>query len=373
LLVSAVLLVRSMLAVQHVRTGFESHGRVAATLELPAATYDRRREVTLFSMYLDRVRALPGVVSAGGVTALPLHRAGVDYSVEAYTDGFTPGELDPEADFRLATPDYFRTMGIPLVAGRELLSSDDFRAPRVAIVNEAFVRAYASRREPIGLNVALYCATCDRVRIVGVVRDTKHRALDGPVRPEIYTPFTQMPHGELTFVVRTSTDPMLIAAAMRRELVRLDPDLALSSIATLDDIITRSIDDRRFNAFLLAAFSICALLLAAVGLYGSLNFSLDQRSREIAVRVALGATRRNVWRLVFAEAASPVAVGLVIGVFGAVAASVWLRAMVFGVTTSDPFTYGVVIATFGAVAVLVAAAGFRRVAFNDVTRLLADA
>jgi predicted lysophospholipase L1 biosynthesis ABC-type transport system permease subunit len=219
----------------------------------------------------------------------------------------------------------------------------------------------------------LYCAQCDRFRIVGVVRDTKHRALDGPVRPEIYVPFTQTPHGELTFVVRTSTDPMLTAAAMRRELVRLDPDLALSSIATLDDIITRSIDDRRFNAFLLAAFSICALLLAAVGLYGSLNFSLDQRSREIAVRVALGASRRNVWQLVFAEAATPVAVGLAVGVTGAVAASVWLRAMMFGVTTGDPFTYGVVIATFAAVALLVAAAGFRRVSVDDVTRLLADA
>ncbi|MFL6246770.1 MAG: ABC transporter permease [Thermoanaerobaculia bacterium] len=375
LLVSAVLLVRSMLAVSHVPTGFESNGRVAATLELPESQYDRTREVALFTTYLDRVRALPGVIAAGGVTALPLNRAGVDYSVETYVDGFTPqGEREPEADFRLATPDYFRTMGIPLVNGRELLETDK----AVAIVNETFARTYAKGREPIGLNVRMYCTRCDAFRIVGVVRDTKHHALDGPVRPELYIPFTQMPHGELTFVVRSnntraSGDPMLTAAAMRRELVRLDPDLALSNIATLDDIVTRSIDDRRFNARLLAAFSICALLLAAVGLYGSLSFSLGQRRTEIAVRVALGASRRNVWRLVLTEAATPVVAGLAAGVFGAALASMGLRAMMFGVTASDPLTYAVVIGTFATVVLIVATAGFRRVSSDDVSRLLADA
>jgi putative ABC transport system permease protein len=373
LLVSAVLLVRSMLAVQSVDAGFDQRGRIAATLVLPDALYDRGKEVALFTTFLDRVRTLPGVAAAGGVTALPLHRAGVDYAVETYVDGFTPGQREPEADFRLATPDYFRTMGIPLVAGRELLSTDDARAPRVAIVNETFARTYAANREPVGLNVSLYCARCDRFRIVGVVRDTRHHALDGPVTPEIYLPFTQIPHGELTFVVRSSGDPMLTAAAMRRELLRLDPDLALSNIATLDEIVSSSTDDRRFNARLLAAFSICALLLAAVGLWGSLSFSLGQRRQEIAVRVALGASRRNVWRLVLAEAATPVVAGLAAGVCGAAVATVWLRAMMFGVTASDPLTYVVVIATFAAIVLAVASAGFRRIATDDVSRLLADA
>jgi predicted lysophospholipase L1 biosynthesis ABC-type transport system permease subunit len=232
---------------------------------------------------------------------------------------------------------------------------------------------YAQGREVVGLNVRLYCTRCEQFRIVGVVRDTKHQALDGPVRAELYVPFTQIPHGELTFVVRSSGDPMLTAAAMRRELVRLDPDLALSSIASLDDIVARSIDDRRFNARLLAAFSICALLLAAVGLYGSLSFSLGQRRQEIAVRVALGASRGNVWRLVLTEAATPVVAGLVTGLFGAAMASVWLRAMMFGITTSDPLTYAVVIGTFATVVLIVAIAGFRRISSDDVSRLLADA
>jgi putative ABC transport system permease protein len=219
----------------------------------------------------------------------------------------------------------------------------------------------------------LYCAQCDRFRIVGVVRDTRHRSLDGPVAPEIHVPYTQMPHGELTFVVRTTADPMLAAAAMRNELVRLDPNLALSSIATLDDVVSRSADDRRFNARLLAAFSLCALLLAAVGLYGSLSFSLGQRRQEIAVRVALGASRRNVWQLVLTEAATPVVAGLAVGVGGAALVSVWLRALMFGVSASDPMTYAVVIATFACIVLIVATAGFRRVSADDVTRLLADA
>jgi putative ABC transport system permease protein len=373
LLISAVLLVRSMIALQNVDTGFDAHGRVAATLELPDALYDKTREVALFTSFLDRIRTLPGVVAAGGVTALPLNRAGVDYAVETYVDGFTPGEREPEADFRLATPDYFRTMGIAIASGRDLLLTDDARAPRVAIVNETFARTYAAGRDPVGLNVSLYCADCDRFRIVGVVRDTKHRGLDGPVRPELYIPFAQMPHGELTFVARTSGDPMLTAAAMRRELLRLDPDLALASIATLDDIVTRSTDDRRFNARLLAAFSLCALLLAAVGLYGSLSFSLGQRRQEIAVRVALGASRRNVWRLVLAEAAAPVAAGLAVGVGGAALATIWLRAMMFGVTAGDPLTYVVVVATFAAIVLVVATAGFRRVSTDDVSRLFSEA
>ncbi len=372
LLVSAVLLVRSLVAIENVNTGFDATGRVAATLEVPETIYDRPREIALFTTVLDRIRALPGVVSAGGVTALPLHRAGVDYAVETYVDGFTPGTVEPEADFRAATPDYFRTMGVSLTAGRELLASDGPRAAPVAVVNEAFVRAYAANRDPIGLSVRLYCPKCDAFRIVGVVRDTRHRSLDRPTTPEIYVPYTQVPHGELTIVTRTQADPMRMAAAMRQELARVDPNLALSDIATLDDIVLRSVDDRRFNAQLLAAFSACALLLAAVGLYGALSFSIGERRRELAVRVALGASRANVWRLVFTEAAIPVGVGLAAGFIGAALASLGLRALMFGVTPSDPVTYGVVVATFGAIVLIVAWAGFRRIGTDDVSRLLTE-
>jgi putative ABC transport system permease protein len=372
LLVSAVLLVRSMDAIARVETGFDADGRVAATLELPEHLYPGEKEVAFFAAFLDRVRTLPGVVSAGGVTALPLHRAGVDYAAETYVEGFTPGTREPEADFRVTTPDYFRTMGIPLVAGRELLPSDGPKSPNVAIVNEAFVRAYASGREPVGLQVRLYCPQCDPLRIVGVVRDTRHRSLAEAARPEIYVPYTQIPHGELTLVVRTQGDPIRTATAMRVELSRLDPSLALSDIATLDDIVLRSVDERRFNTQLLAAFSACALLLAAVGLYGSLSFSIGERRRELAVRVALGASAANVWRLVFTEAARPVAVGLAAGVLGAAAASVGLRAMMYGVTAADPLTYAVVVATFSAIVLVVAWAGFRRVGLDDVSRLLTE-
>ena len=372
LLVSAVLLVRSMAAIQSVQAGFATGGRVAATLELPDQLYEDMREVAFFTTLLDRIRALPGVVSAGGVTALPLHRAGVDYSIETYTEGFTPGTLEPEADFRATTPDYFRTMGVPLVAGRELLASDGPRAPRVAVVNEAFVRAYASRRDPVGLQVRLHCEECDSYRIVGVVRDTHHRSLDRPASPEIYVPYTQMPHGTLTIVARGTGDPMRIASAMRAELSKLDANLALSDIATLDDIVMRSVDERRFNTQLLAAFSACALLLAAIGLYGSLSFSIGERRREFAVRVALGASSGNVWRLVFSEAAMPVAFGLGAGVIGAALANVGLRAMMFGVSGSDPVTYAVVVATFGVIVLAVAWAGFRRISIDDVSRLLTE-
>jgi predicted permease len=373
LLVGAALLMRSILAVQNVATGFETESRFAATLELPDTVYDRPREIAFFTRYLDRVRALPGVVSAGGVSALPLHGSGVDYDTDVYVEGARTGDRAPEAAFRVATPDYFRTMGIPLVRGREILPSDDRQAARVAVVNEAFVRSFLGSRDPLGVGIRVYCEECERAVIVGVVRDTRHRGLDRPVTPEIYIPFTQEPHGTLTIVVATRGDSRGVAAAMPRELVRLDPDLALANMATVEDIVSRSIEERRFNARLLAAFSGCALLLAAIGLYGSLSFSIAQRRQEIAIRVALGAARANLWRLVLIEASRPVFFGALAGVGAAAIGATFLRAMLFGVTAADPLSYLVVMATFAAVVLVVALIGFIRVTATDVRALLADA
>jgi len=373
LLVCAALLLRSILAVQNVAAGFETESRVAATLEVPETAYDRTREIAFFTQYLDRVRALPGVVSAGGVSSLPLHRSGVDYDAEVFVDGAHWEGRAPEADFRVATPEYFRTMGIPLMRGRELLPSDDANAARVAIVNEAFVRQMIGTRDPIGLGIRAYCDQCPRSVIVGVVRDTHHRGLDHPARPEMYFPFTQEPHGTLTIVAKTRGDSRAVAAALPRELVRLDPNLALANMATVEEIVSRSIDDRRFNAQLLGAFSACALLLAAIGLYGSLSFSIAQRKQEIAIRMALGAARGNLWRLVLIEAGRPVLFGALAGLAASAFAAASLRAMMFGVTPADPISYVAVVATFGAVVLVVALAGFIRVASTDVRALLADA
>ena len=370
LLIGALLLVRSMAAIQGVDPGFRSENRVAATLYLPDHPYgkDTVREIALFTQFLERVRALPGVRSAGGVSSLPMNKAGVDYETEVFIDGYV-SEKPPEIDFRLASPNYFETIGVRLIAGRDFQASDDARGAKVAIVNEAFVRTFGASLQK---RVRIFCEQCDAFSIVGVVGDTRHDGLDQPVKPEIYVPYTQSPHGELTVVARVTGDSAAVVSAMRHELVRLDPNLALASIATLDEIVTRSLDARRFNARVLTAFSLCALLLAAIGLYGSLTFSIGQRQREIAVRIALGAQRWNVWRLVFSEAWKPVAGGIVAGAFASAAASRVLRSMLVGVATFDPVSYAVVFGSLVLVAVVVATAGFRHAAGADIQQLLTD-
>ena len=402
LLIGALLLVRSMAAIEGVDPGFRSENRVAATLYLPDHPYgkDTIREIALFTQFLERVRTLPGVKSAGGVSSLPMNKAGVDYETEVFIDGYV-SERPPEIDFRLASAGYFETIGVRIAAGRDFQTSDDARGARVAIVNEAFVRTFLkgggrpgrsdqasrpivdsagqdARRDaggtpaPLLRKVRIFCEQCDAFTIVGVVGDTRHDGLDQPVKPEIYVPYSQLPHGELTVVARVDGDPAAVVSAMRHELVRLDPNLALASIATLDEIVTRSLDARRFNARVLSAFSLCALLLAAIGLYGSLTFSIGQRQREIAVRIALGAQRWNVWRLVFSEAWKPVAGGIIAGAVASAAASRVLRTMIVGVAAFDPVSYALVFGSLVLVAVVVATAGFRHAAGADIQQLLTD-
>lgn len=372
LLVAALLLVRSLAAIEKVDPGFRAAGRIAATLTLPAAAYhDRAREVTLFTRFLEQVRITPGVVSAAAVSSLPMNPVGIDYATEVFVQGYV-SDRPPEIDLRLASSRYFATMGVPFLEGRDFAGGDDARAPKVAIVNEAFVRAYAGGRPPLDLTAKIYCDRCDAFTIVGVVANMRHASLEQPARPEIYVPYTQLPHGELTYVVRGDRPGSGVIAAMRRELQQLDPDLALASIAPVDEILARSVDSRRFNARVLAAFSLCALLLAAIGLYGSLSFSIGQRHRDIAVRVALGAQHRHLWRLVAIEASSPVAAGVLAGLAGSALAARALRTMIYGVGVGDPVSYAIVLALFAGIVAAVTVAGFRRASRADATELLAD-
>jgi putative ABC transport system permease protein len=373
LLVCAMLLVRTLAAVQNVDKGFRPERRLAATLFVPERGVYRgeTQQIALFTRYLERVRAIPGVLAAGGATSMPLNPVGISYSADVFIEGFV-SERPMEAALRVATPDYFRAIGIPIVTGREFLDSDTATAPRVAVVNQAFVKAFAAGRNPIGLKTRVYCGDCDAYTIVGIAGNTRHDALDRPAPAEIFVPYTQNPHGALTVVAHVRGDADSVARAMRQELMRLDPDLALANIAAVEEIIDRSLDTRRFNARLLVAFSVSALLLAAIGLYGSLSFSLSQRRRDIAVRIALGAQSGNLWRLVFNEAASPVVTGIAAGIAASFVATASLKAMMFGVTTFDLVSYAAVLATFGAVVALVTVAGFRRTASTDVRALLSD-
>lgn len=372
LLVGAMLLLRSLAALERVDPGFRTGGRVAASLVLPEQiAADRNREIAIFTRFLERIRSTPGVTTAGAVTSLPMNPIGVDYDTDVYISGFV-SDRPPEVDLRLASSDYFRTMGISFLEGRDFAGTDDARARKVAIVNAAFARMYAQRRSALGVDVKIYCDRCDAYTIVGVVGDTRHDGLDRAAVPEIYVPYQQLPHGELTMVVSTAGDPARAVAAMRSELQRLDPDLALAGIATLDEIVAGSVGARRFNTQLLTAFSACAFLLAAIGLYGSLSFSIAQRRRDIAVRMALGAERVDLWKLVAAEASRPVVIGVAGGLAASILATRALRSMIFGVTAADPVTYGVVLLSFALVIALVTTAGVHRASRTDVQELLSD-
>jgi hypothetical protein len=259
---------RSLNKLERQDFGYRVDGRVVVSLNRLPATYTQPQLSALYRQIEERLNRLPGVEGSGLALYNPLTD---NWGELIFVAGHPQPKLSEQAgaSWDRVSANYLQKFGIPVLRGRAFSDADNETSAPVAIVNEAFVRAYTSRRDPIGLNVRMYCPQCDPYRIVGVVRDTRHRSLDRPASPEIYVPYTQMPHGELTIVVRGTDDPMRIATAMRQELNKLDPNLALSDIATLDDVVMRSVDERRFNTQLLAAFSACALLLAAVGLYGS--------------------------------------------------------------------------------------------------------
>jgi putative ABC transport system permease protein len=373
LLASAGLLLRTLSVLQRVSPGFTTEHAITMQLLLPQTRYSNAASMIAFYRRLrDEVAAIPEVTASAVATTLPM--TGSDIGM-----GFTPDgrAVDPNvrtsAAFFGVSPDYFSTLGIKVVRGRGFTDRDDERAPNVVVINETMAAKHWPGEDPIGKRVKIRYNNTGPREIVGIVGDVKQTSLTDTVSAQMYTPFVQAPWPFLTAVARTPAAPEAAAGSLRQALARLDPEQAAGDIRTFDQYLARSTATPRFTAILFGAFAGLALLLAGFGLYGVMAYSVAQRSREIGIRMALGAQAADVRSLVVSQAVRLGAAGLAMGLAGALAVTRVLDSLLFGVTASDPLTFAAVSAALITVLLLAAYLPARRATRVDpIVALRAD-
>ncbi len=345
MLIGAGLLLRTFQQLNAVDLGFDPERLLTVSLNLPGSRYADAAERRIFYEQLEgRVRALPGVESAGAINSLPLggNDGDADFNVEGVAAA-EPGE-SRVAWIRRVTPGYLDTMGQRLVAGRFFTDSDDAQASRVVIVNETLAERYFADSDPVGKRIYFGSSDNPNYRtIVGVAGDTKHFGIAQQARNAIYFPFAQVPTGFMTLVIRTSGDPTAMTPAVRREITAVDSLLAASSVGTMKAVVGGSLAAERFVATLMSTFALVALTLALVGLYGVVSYGVSLRQREMGVRLALGAGGRDIGRMVVGGSLSMIVVGVGVGLVGALAVTRLLEGLLFGVRPTDPVTFSLVV------------------------------
>jgi predicted permease len=373
LLAGAGLLVQSLLRVVRTDPGFDARRALVATIFLPDTRYDdAASQRRFFDDLLERARALPGVLSAGSVTSLPLAEVGDDYDVPYRpADRAADSDESPRADFRVATAGYFRTLGVPLLAGRDFAGTDVEGSPAVAIVNRTLARRAFPGRNPLGRRLVLE-QTGEELTITGVVADVRHRGLDAEPRPEIYRPLGQRAYSTQTLVLRTAGAPLALADPLKREVLGLDPDLPISVLTTMEALASESVAGRRVDAVLLGGFAALALLLAALGIHGALAGAVAGRTREIGVRMALGAARARVVRDVVGRGLALAGLGFLLGLPAAVMLAALLGGMLYGVGPADVATHAAAAGVLLAAALLAGWMPARRAAGVNPAAALRD-
>ena len=363
LLTGAGLLVKSFRNLTSVQTGFDPQGVLTARVALPLERYqsiDQQR--SFFQELVARLQALPGVTAAGATAAIPLRGNTMMSSVQI--EGQPQSDVDitrgnmPVARINAATPGYFAALRVPLIEGRLLDERDGQDAPNSVVVNQAFVRRFITGKEAIGKRFTAGMgpgrgplgAGPQTWTIVGVVGDTKQRGLASETMPEATATALQWPRFQMTLVLRTSVEPLSLVSAVRKQVSDLDKDLPLYGVQTMDDILSEEVATQRFNAGALAGFAALAALLAAVGIYGVMAYAVAQRTREIGVRMALGAGPQRVLGMVLKQGLGLALIGVVLGVGASLALTRLMSTMLFGVKASDPATYAGVAAGLTVVA-----------------------
>jgi putative ABC transport system permease protein len=376
LLIAAGLLINSFARVQDVHPGFNPDHVLTARLALPSSKYTTLEQGQRFAGdLLARLAQTHGVVAAAAINAVPFSGRGGDRSFFVEGRPVAPGEPSPDEQVRFATAGYFTAMQIPMVRGREFTERDVDTAVHVAVANDAFARKYWPNENAIGKRVQFQQETTNRYEIVGVAGNVRHRALDATEKPELYVPIFQplfegfrMPPMDL--VVRTASDPALFAPALREIVTALDRDQPISDIKTMDQRIGQSLASRRFNMLLLGLFAALALVLAAVGIYGVVAYTVTERTHEIGVRLALGAQPRDVLAMLVGQGMTLAAAGAVIGIVIAIALTRAMTGLLFGVSATDPVTFGVITAVLALVALFACYLPARRATgVNPVTAL----
>jgi putative ABC transport system permease protein len=371
LLAGAGLLIKSFGRLQAVDPGFRPEETLSFELSLPRSTYSEDPQIISFYERLsDRIAALPGVRTVGGVMGLPLSglRFNISFKVEGRPEA-APGQ-EPTMEVRVTTPAYFRTLGVPLERGRFFTNADTAEAPRVVILSQAAVKKYFRDEDPIGKRIELgWGRGKDQKRaggeVVGIVGDVKELGLDEEFPAEIYLPMRQWPVGRMAIVARTAVPPMTIAPQVKQVVQELDANLPVNQIRTVEDVVAESIAQPRFYMLLLGAFAVVALALAAIGIFGVMSYTVSQRTREIGIRMALGAQGGSVVSMVVRQAMILAATGLALGTVAALALSRTMTTLLFDMSPTDPVTFATVAGVLGFVAFLASYVPARRAANVD--------
>ena len=354
LLAGAGLLIRSFIALQNVDPGMRTEGVLTARVALSGQRYDTDQKLgAFFTDVQSRIKAIPGVDNAAAVSFLPLAGLGIGTSFYRLDKPVpAPGQLASTA-VKPVTPDFFKTMGIPQRAGRDFTAAETSESPKVAIVSDALVRQQFPNEDPLGKRLAISIGRQEGpfiAEIVGVVGDIKMVTLDGTFDPAVYLPHTQLPIGVMTFVVRTGLEPTSLTSSVAAAVREVDPNLPLADVAAMDDVVAATLARPRTVSTLLTVFAFIALVLAGVGVYGVMAYSVSQRTQEIGVRMALGATTQSVFRMMIGDALRLVTIGIVSGLVAAAWLSQFLTAMLFQTQRFDVVTFAATALVLGLVA-----------------------
>ncbi len=371
LALAAGLLIRSLVELNRIDLGFNPAHVLTAQIQVPATDYPQPADVVRFHRQAtERVAQIPGVLAAGSVRVLPLARTIGDWSIKIEGRPYVPEE-NPNGDFQAVTPGYFEAMNLTLVRGRLLTAADHETAMPVAVINETMAARYWPNADAIGRQFMMGTDDKPWLTIVGIVGNVRHNAVIEEARAEMYIAHAQLPGHirsaprGMTLVARTDGTPLAIAGQVRDAIRAIDRNLPVSDIRTMDHVVASALAQQRFVTFLLALFAATALTLAAIGIYGTISLVVSERTQEMGIRLALGADRPTIFRLVLGQGIWLTAIGLSAGLAGAVLLTRTLAGLVYGVGTLDPLTFAVVPAILCAIALLACFIPARRAASVD--------
>ena len=353
LLSGAGLLMKSFARLQHVSPGFNPRNALTFELSLPKIQYPDDQSIVRFNNEAQRrIAAVPGVQAAGFSTILPLAGTNADSSFAIEGRPSNDRNPSPDEEKRQVSPDYFRALQIPLIKGRFFTDADNADAPPVIIVNQAFAKKFWPNQDAVGKRIVMggMSEHSNWITIVGVVGDVRHFGLDVDPKPEMYVPFAQDPYFTIIYVVRSKQDPASLLPAVRREIQAIDSALPLANVRTFEHVISDSVAPRRLSVVLLGVFAGVAVLLASVGIYGVMSFLVVQRTQEIGVRMALGAQRSDVLKLILGRSLKLISAGAAIGLIVALMSTSMLQALLYNVSAFDTPTFVLVTILLAAVA-----------------------
>lgn len=334
LLISAALLLRSFVRLLRVDPGFDAHNVLTMDVSLPTVKYAKAEQQTaFFDEILRRISTVPGVRSAAISAALPLSwKRLTPVLAEGQTD--VPLPQRPFVDIEAISPQWFHTLRVPLRAGRAFTDADDAQAPKVVVVNETFARQYWPNQNPIGKHIVVGRWPTP-AEVIGLAADIKNKGLDQPTQPQLYLAFPQLPWGDMNVLIRSAVMPSSIISAVRTQIASLDSDQPITNIRTVDELMNNSRSQPRFTMMLLAVFAATALVLALVGIYGVLSYSVTQRRQEFGIRIALGAERRDIFRLVIGQGLLLSVLGTATGLLASIFLTRVMASLLYGINALD--------------------------------------